>query len=77
MARTRFLLAEQAQFSIASGPIFWQTISHDSVFHRWQPQMQADYTEKLRNKRRSFSFHFSLGRHFRLHFQTNSERRHR
>jgi hypothetical protein len=25
----RFLLAEQAQFSIASEPIFWQTISQE------------------------------------------------
>jgi hypothetical protein len=40
--RTRFLLAEQAQFSIASEPIFWQTISHDSVFHGRQLLKQAD-----------------------------------
>jgi hypothetical protein len=36
--RTRLLLAEQAQFSIASAAIFWQKISHDSVFHGRQPK---------------------------------------
>ena len=42
MARTRFLLAEQAQFSIASVATFWQTISHDSLFHGRQLLKQAD-----------------------------------
>lgn len=32
MGRTRFLLAEQAQFSIASEPIFWQKLSTRGSF---------------------------------------------
>ncbi len=39
--RTRFRLAEQAQFTIAAESIFWQTISHDFVFHRRQLLKQA------------------------------------